>query len=178
MKAFVFGVLNHAGFPHVALLALLIMALLVTNTSGARAETSPVTAECIIDAAKLQNFPPHIILGLLKTEGGHLGSETPNTNGSVDLGPMQINNRVWVPILARIYFNGNYRAAYLALRDHGCYSVYIGAWIFRQYLDEAKGNYAEAVGFYNSHNERAKHAYQMRFAQNFKQLFGPMMRQN
>ena len=136
---------------------------------------SPVTPGCILQAAKMQNIPPHIILGLLKTEGGHLGSESPNKDGSVDLGPMQINDKTWVPILARAHFGGNRRLAYIMLRDHGCYSIYIGAWIFRQYLDEARGNYADAVGYYNSHNERQKNAYEKRFAANFKELFGWMV---
>ena len=141
----------------------------------AKANVSPVTPACVLRAAKLQGIPPHIILGLLKTEGGHIGSETLNKNGSVDLGPMQVNDRVWVPILAYWHFHGDRLMAYEMLRDNGCYSVHIGAWIFRQYLDEAHGNYAEAVGFYNSHNEAAKRAYQLRFAQNFKSLFSDLM---
>jgi hypothetical protein len=139
---------------------------------------SPVTPSCILQAARMQGIPPHIILGLLKTEGGHLGSESLNKDGSIDLGPMQINNRTWVPLLARAHFGGNQRAAYVMLRDHGCYSVFIGAWIFGQYLSEAHGNYADAVGFYNSHNTRQKEAYERRFALNFKELFGWMVSGN
>ena len=135
---------------------------------------SPVTPGCILQAARMQGIPPHIILGLLKTEGGHLGSESLNKDGSIDLGPMQINNRTWVPLLARAHFGGDQRIAYIMLRDHGCYSVFIGAWIFGQYLSEAHGNYADAVGFYNSHNIRQKEAYERRFAMNFKELFGWM----
>lgn len=136
---------------------------------------SPVTPGCILRAARMQGIPPHIILGLLKTEGGHLGSESVNRDGSIDLGPMQINDRTWVPTLARAHFGGDKRLAYIMLRDHGCYSVFIGAWIFSQYLLEAHGNYADAVGFYNSHSARQKEAYERRFAMNFKQLFGWMV---
>ena len=139
---------------------------------GAAAQTRyPVTAECVIQAGRLQSIPPPLILGLLKTEGGRLGSESVNRNGSVDLGPMQVNDRVWVPKLAEMHFRGDRGAAYAALRDHGCYSVHIGTWILRQYVDEAGGNYAEAIGLYNSHNEGPKRAYQARFARNFRQLF-------
>jgi soluble lytic murein transglycosylase-like protein len=148
---------------------LLFMALVC---SAAQAATFPVTAQCVIAAARLQNIPPQIILGFLKTEGGRLGMESLNRNGSYDLGPMQINSSTWVPKLAEMHFSGDRRAAWIALRDYGCYNINIGAWIFRQYLDEAHGNYADAVGFYNSHNEGPKRAYEERFAANFSRLFG------
>jgi soluble lytic murein transglycosylase-like protein len=140
--------------------------------SQAKAATYPVTAQCVLQAARLQNIPFQIILGFLKTEGGRLGMESRNSNGSYDLGPMQINSTVWVPKLAVMHFGGDEKAAWVALRDYGCYNINIGAWIFRQYLDEAHGDYADAVGLYNSHNPAPKRAYQIRFAQNFEELFG------
>lgn len=131
----------------------------------------PLTAACLLQAASVQSVPPAILLGLLNTEGGKIGMQSPNKNGSFDLGPMQINDRVWVPVLAKMHFGGDKAAARVALRDHGCYNMHVGAWIYRQYLDEANGNYAEAVGFYNSHTPDKKRAYQMRFAKKFKELF-------
>jgi soluble lytic murein transglycosylase-like protein len=151
------------------------LALLASVPRAASAGTYPVTATCVLESAKLQGIPPHIILGLLKTEGGRIGMEHVNRDGSVDLGPMQINARAWLDRLARMHFNGDRGAAYAALRDHGCYNVLIGGWIFRQYLDEAGGNYATAVGYYNSHNPGPMMAYERRFATNFVELFGGMM---
>jgi hypothetical protein len=132
----------------------------------------PVTPQCVMDAARLQQVPPALILGLLKTEGGKLGSESPNSDGSYDLGPMQVNDRVWVPVVAKLHFHGDRDTAREALRDHGCYNVNIGAWIFRQYVDEANGDYAKAVGYYNSHNPVHMARYQKRFADSLKTLFG------
>ena len=140
-------------------------------------ELVPVTAACVMQAASIQQVPPQIILGLLKTEGGRVGMESPNRGKdgkafSYDLGPMQVNDRVWVPVVADMHFGGDHAAARRALRDHGCYNVHIGAWIYRQYVDEAKGDLAEAVGYYNSHTPSKKRAYQRRFSENFMQLFG------
>lgn len=132
----------------------------------------PLTADCVLRAAALQRIPPQLILGLIKTEGGRVGGQSLNRNGSYDLGVIQINDRVWLPVVANMHFGGNLTLARLALKNHGCYNVNIGAWIFRQYLDEAGGNYATAVGWYNSHNEGPMRAYQARFAENFAQLFG------
>lgn len=154
--------------PRIFLVAAAALAL---SATAARAQTSPVTPECILQAAQLQQIPVQIILGLLKTEGGRLGTESRNRNGSIDLGPMQVNNRVWVPVLARMHFGGNQDAAYRMLRDNGCYSIHVGAWIYRTNLDDVNGDYAEAVGRYNSRNEAPKRAYQRRFAEAFSSLF-------
>lgn len=140
-------------------------------------EVVPVTAACLMHAANVQQVPPQILLGLLKTEGGKVGSESPNRGKdgkvfSYDLGPMQVNDKVWVPVVADMHFGGDRQAARTALRDHGCYNIHIGAWIYRQYVDEAKGDLAEAVGFYNSHTPSKKRAYQKRFAESFVSLFG------
>jgi hypothetical protein len=115
----------------------------------------------------MQNVPIMIILGLLRTEGGHLGEESRNTDGSYDLGPMQINNKAWLATVAKMHFNGDQDLAYRALRDHGCYNVHIGTWIYRQALDEAHGNYAEAIGLYHSHTASFKERYKGQFAKNF-----------
>lgn len=139
--------------------------------------TVPVTAECIVQASQAQGVPIPIILGLLKVEGGRVGSESLNRNGSRDLGPMQINDRVWVPTLAKLAFNGNEGQTWLALRDHGCLNIHVGAWIYRQQLDAARGNHAEAIGTYHSRTPDKKAAYQQRFAEHFARLFGGVARQ-
>ncbi len=131
-----------------------------------------LTAECLVQAAALQEVPPAVLLGLLRVEGGRVGMESPNRNGSFDLGPMQINDRVWVPTVARAHFGGDQNAARTALRDHGCYNMHIGAWIYRQALQRAGGNNAEAVGLYHSATPDKKAAYQSRFARAFMQMFG------
>ena len=91
----------------------------------------PLTKECIIGAAKLQSIDPRVMLGLLKTEGGYIGAEVRNPNGSHDLGPMQINDSAWLQKIATAHFAGNRSLARLALKNNGCYNVYIGAYVFR-----------------------------------------------
>lgn len=147
------------------------------SVSGARAQSAartyvPVTYDCVMQAASLQRVPYQIVLGFLKTEGGKLGSEVRNMDGSYDLGPMQINDRTWLSKLAQLHFRGDVAAARESVRDNGCYNVNVGMWIYKQYVDEADGNLAEAVGYYNSHTPVHKQAYQRRFASAFLSLFG------
>ena len=47
-------------------------------------------------------------------------------------------------------------AAYAALRDNFCANVEAGAWILRQGLDEAHGDFWQGVGYYHSHDPEYK----------------------
>ena len=60
---------------------------------------SKILAACMMLAAQTYSVPPAILVGIYKAEGGQVGQEVRNTNGSYDLGPMQINT-VWMPELA------------------------------------------------------------------------------
>jgi hypothetical protein len=131
-----------------------------------------VTAACIEQASKIQQVPVPIILGFLKTEGGWVGASVGNTNGSHDLGPMQVNDSTWVPQMAKLEFDGDENLARLALRWDGCYNVQVGTWIFRQYWNQANGNTVRAIGYYNSHDPIAMANYQARYAHSLKSLFG------
>lgn len=129
-----------------------------------------LTLECLMQAAALQQVPPAILVGILRVEGGQVGLESPNRNGSFDLGPMQVNDRVWVPVVARAHFGGDQLRARQALRDHGCYNMHVGAWIYRRALDRSGGNHAEAVGRYHSTTPGPKQRYQDRVARALGEL--------
>ena len=86
-----------------------------------------------------------------------MGEVSQNTNGTVDIGPMQVND-TWVPkdrrALGRVA-----EAAYRALRDNFCANVEGGAWILRQALDEAHGDLWKGVALYHSHDPVHKLEY-------------------
>ena len=50
-------------------------------------------------------------------------------------------------------------ATFLALRDNFCANVEAGAWILRQGLDEAHGDFWQGVGYYHSHHPEHKAIY-------------------
>ena len=78
-----------------------------------------------------------------------LGAVSPNKNGTVDIGPMQVND-TWVDRVAPRW-GASREATFLALRDNFCANVEAGAWILRQALDEASGNLWQGVAIYHSH---------------------------
>ena len=143
--------------------ALLVSALALGATAlPARAETVLTPAEermegCLYAAAELYRLPPALIVILLKVEGGRVGAVSGNTNGTVDIGPMQVNT-IWVPQIAK-HWRTTKEAAFLALRDNFCANLEGGTWILRQALDEARGDFWGGVGIYHSHNPVHKDAY-------------------
>ena len=56
---------------------------------------STVLAACMMLAAQTYEVPPALLVGIYKAEGGKAGLEVSNTNGTFDLGPMQINT-IWI----------------------------------------------------------------------------------
>ena len=101
--------------------------------------------------------PPAVLVILLNVEGGSLGHVSHNTNDTVDIGPMQIN-QIWLPQIAARWHT-TVQEAYLALRDSFCANVEAGAWILRQGLDEAGSDFWSGVGYYHSHNPEYTRTY-------------------
>lgn len=132
----------------------------------------PVTVACIMAAAQIQSVPPAALVTILSVEGGRIGHVSRNSNGSSDLGPMQINDKVWAPIVADMHFDGDKEKAVQALRDNGCYNIHIGAWILKQQVDHANGDLVEGIGLYHSHTKKHKEKYKGYFIKRFQKIFG------
>lgn len=119
------------------------------------------TPACVIQAVNAHKLPLTIVLALIRTEGGHPGSIHQNQDKyrSHDLGVMQVNDRTWIPEIARRDWHGDRQAAIEAIKNDGCYNVMWGTEIFSRYVDETNGKYWLAVGYYNSHNDDPRIRY-------------------
>ncbi len=129
---------------------------------AAHAGDAPAAAEtrmrdCLTAAAAAHRLPPAVLVILLKVEGGSLGHVSRNSNGTVDIGPLQVNT-IWVPKIAA-HWSAAPATAFLALRDNLCANLEGGAWILRQAMDEARGDFWGGVGIYHSHNPDYKARY-------------------
>ena len=120
-------------------------------------EGAGMIASCINAAATAHRLPPSVIVILLNVEGGRLGRVSQNTNDTVDIGPMQIN-QIWIPAVSR-HWRASVTATRAALLNNFCANVEAGAWILRSAIDEAKGDFWEGVGFYHSHADIHKTTY-------------------
>jgi len=99
-------------------------------------------ADCLDDAAMYQQMSPVLLRAIAQHESGmRANAVNKNTNGTEDIGLMQINT-VHLPRLAR---HGITRQS---LFDP-CVSAYVGAWVLRDCIDR-NGPTWNAVGCYNA----------------------------
>lgn len=108
---------------------------------------SKILAACLMLASQTYSVPPAVLVGIYKAEGGQVGQEVANTNGTYDLGPMQINT-VWLPELARRW-SVNTNTARQWVRDDACTNVGVAAWILKSHLDETD-SLSQAISNYHS----------------------------
>lgn len=94
---------------------------LVLSSQSVLAQAPP-PIDCLQQAADHYRVPAALVRAILKTEGGRPGQAVRNTNGSHDLGPMQINT-IW---LATLHLRGITLAM---VRDDYCVNVAVGTWI-------------------------------------------------
>lgn len=109
--------------------------------------TAQALAVCIFAAAQTYSVPPSVILGILHVEGGRTGQAVKNTNGTFDLGPMQINT-IWMPELAQ-YWGVSKQSATKLVRDDACVNIGVGAWILRTKMNNA-GSLYKGIAHYHS----------------------------
>ncbi|MBI1326444.1 MAG: transglycosylase SLT domain-containing protein [Alphaproteobacteria bacterium] len=106
-----------------------------------------VIAACLLLAAQTYEVPPAVLVGIMQVEGGKVGQEVKNKNGTSDLGPMQINT-LWIPQLAQ-YWGISETDAYRIVRDDPCTNMGVAAWILRNHHLET-GSLSQAISYYHS----------------------------
>lgn len=126
---------------------------------------------CMAAAAAFYHLPPRVLPSIQAVEGGRPGVIHSNTNGSADLGLMQVNT-LWIKPLAD-YAHMTQAAVLDRLIDDPCFNIAAAAAIMRLYLNEAHGDILLAVGYYHSHTATLGSAYQQKVLAAAGLLFGP-----
>lgn len=108
---------------------------------------SKVIAACLMLAAQTYSVPPAVLVGIHQVEGGRPGQAVKNTNGTYDLGPMQINT-IWIPELADKWGVSN-NTALQWVKNDPCTNMGVAAWILRGHMDRT-GNLSTAIAHYHS----------------------------
>ncbi|HEX3994198.1 MAG TPA: lytic transglycosylase domain-containing protein [Acetobacteraceae bacterium] len=103
------------------------------------------------------HLPPRVLPSIQAVEGGRVGIFHRNTDGSEDLGVMQVNT-LWVPPLSRLTHlsEADVRGRLL---DRPCFNIAAAGLILRFYLTETRGDLMRAVGDYHSHTPALNQAY-------------------
>lgn len=125
-----------------------------------------VPVECINQAAITYMVPAKVIISILATEGGKVGSATMNKNGTEDLGPMQINTS-WLTQLAQYGYSRQ------QIQNDPCVNVMIGSWILSGKIAQnasSTGDYWYGVAGYNSVTPSINARYQSKVKDHYQAL--------
>lgn len=128
-------------------------------------------ASCMIFVAALYHLPPRVLPVVQLAEGGRVGLVHHNSNGTDDLGIMQINTR-WVAPISR-FTHLPINVVYSNLLNNPCYNISAAGAIIRLYLKETRGDLMRAIGDYHSHTIAFNQSYQQRVLYLAQQLFRP-----
>lgn len=124
---------------------------------------------CMALVAGLYHLPPRVLPAIQAVEGGSVGEVSHNTNGTDDLGLMQVNT-IWLEPLSRLT-----GLPQPVVRDRlvqrSCFNIAAAGAIMRVYLDETHGDLMRAVGNYHSHTPTLNAAYQLKVVNAAARLF-------
>lgn len=122
---------------------------------------TPLTAQCIQKASQVYKVPLSVLFAVLATERGKIGEVNHNKNGTVDVGPMQINT---------VHFKDAEKWGLTPeiLTNNGCANFIFGTWYLSTLLD--KYDTWEAIGIYHSRTPYYKSRYQNRAYTRLKEL--------
>jgi soluble lytic murein transglycosylase-like protein len=130
--------------------------------------------KCMLLVASFHNIPPRVLPSIQAVEGGAVGSVHRNTDGSEDLGLMQVNT-LWLGSLAR--YTGQTEATVRArLINEPCFNIAAAGAILRGYLNETGGDLMQAVGDYHSHTPGLNIDYQAKVKSAAARMFGQRAR--
>jgi Transglycosylase SLT domain len=124
---------------------------------------------CMVAAAAFYHLPPRVLPSIQVVEGGRPGTVSTNTDGTQDLGVMQVNTR-WVPRFAAIT-GMRTEAVRARLVADPCFNIAAAGAIMRLALSESGGDLLRAVGIYHSHTPARANAYQTKVLYAATQLF-------
>lgn len=126
-------------------------------------------ARCIRQASRGKPWLEKTLWGLRDQEGGWVGAEIPNRDGSHDLGPLQVNSW-WVQKLANLTGRPTTHVRWWLTHDP-CFNVNAGRWIFLSALNVTR-DYWKAVGVYHSPTGWRQRRYVLSVASKLRQRFG------
>lgn len=111
---------------------------------------------CIMATSLYYGVPPAALVGIYGVEGGSQGIAVRNTNGSYDLGYMQINT-IHAPEMAEIWGISE-EEAIESIRHDACTNVEVAGFLLARHMKDADHIY-DAIGRYHSKTPKYKKIY-------------------
>jgi hypothetical protein len=130
---------------------------------------------CMLATANYYHLPPRVLPSIQAVEGGYPGAVHVNTDGSTDLGVMQINTR-WVAPLADYVTRvagtpTTVQQTRARLLLDPCFNIAAAGLIVRYEWTQSGHDWPAAVGNYHSHTADLHRAYLARVMAKARILF-------
>jgi hypothetical protein len=161
------------------MMAVGVIALVASPTGGRAAGVGDgdrddgvgVMADCLVASAGRFGHDPRDLLSILATEGGRVGSEVVNSDGSIDYGPFQINSSGFPEIQTALGIASRGDVVRL-VRDDFCSAAAIAGWWLARKVVLMGGDRRAGVGAYNSAAPGLLEAYLAKVDAHSRRLFG------
>lgn len=124
---------------------------------------------CMAHVALALHLPPRVLPAIQAVEGGFVGSVSHNTDGSDDLGVMQVNTQ-WVAPLSR-FWRVPSEEVRRQLVFNPCFNITAAGLIMQYYMHETHNDLFRAVGDYHSHTPALHDEYLARVLAAARRLF-------
>lgn len=139
----------------------------ITQASGIQETPVPlgVLNQCISKSSQVFDIQPIMLKTIIAVEGGRVGTASRNTNGSYDMGVMQVNT---------IHLNSISRELGYSWKDlvfNPCKNIHAGAWILSKRIKEEPSRPWLAVGNYHSKTPGKRVAYLRKIADAYAGLY-------
>lgn len=125
---------------------------------------------CMLTVATTFGLPPRVLPAIQMVEGGASGLVQRNSNGTEDLGVMQVNT-IWIPVFAS-QVGLSEEAMRDRLLNRPCFNIAIAGAIMSMHLRETHGDLAKAIGNYHSRSPGLHGRYQAKVGAAAEKLFG------
>lgn len=162
------------GHRRTYLFVALSLMLGIPSTAISRPRSTPLEEQqldrCIRLASGGKPWLERTLWGLRDQEGGWIGAAVANTNGSDDLGPLQVNSW-WIPRIAALVRRPPEQVGHW-LRHDPCFNAEVARWIFVSALAESR-DYWKAIGIYHSPTAWRQRRYAAHVAIKLRRRFGP-----
>lgn len=134
-----------------------VFALMLFVTLAAVAEAGPRTMmDCFNEAGRTYKVPPMLLQAIAWVESRYdKNANNHNTNGSIDMGVMQINS-LWLEPLAEYGIEKKHLY-------NACFNINVAAWILRKQINEVGYNW-QAVAHYHSRTPERGESYARKVA--------------
>ncbi|MGI4811723.1 MAG: lytic transglycosylase domain-containing protein [Janthinobacterium lividum] len=116
--------------------------------------------KCLLLASLQNDVPPEALLAIMEVEGGRVGLEVRNSNGSHDLGLMQINT-LWLTYVAKTWELPHAQVR-MRLKTDNCFNLKVAAHILKLKIKEGNGTLIDGIARYNHASPRYNHPYRQK----------------